>query len=167
MGRIIIGSELRDLAAAMRAATIQVNFTPRSGDQNCVNPNGLPLARGTVARGWRAAQTSSRDYPEGTMHLVNPTVGSSFTVNPLNCLFRGTLQKDSQIIGGIGLFANASDTFTGTISRSRSDLVLTRSTGGACRGGPATLRQADREVRLWCGGDLRQAPESTGDAIAT
>ena len=44
MGRILIGSELRDLAAAMRAATIQVNFTPRSGDEMMLIRNGLPLA---------------------------------------------------------------------------------------------------------------------------
>jgi len=62
----------------------------------------------------------SRDdlvYPEGTMHLVNTTVGIvSPSLNPHNCLFRVTLQEDSQIIGGTGLFAHASGTFTGTIS---------------------------------------------------
>jgi enoyl-CoA hydratase/carnithine racemase len=61
----------------------------------------------------------SRDdlvYPEGTMHLVNTTVGASVTVNPHSCLFRATLQEDSQITGGTGLFAHASGTFTGTIS---------------------------------------------------
>jgi hypothetical protein len=62
----------------------------------------------------------SRDdlvYPEGTMHLVNTTVGiTSFTLNPHNCLFSVTLQESSQITGGTGLFANASGTFTGTIS---------------------------------------------------
>jgi hypothetical protein len=61
----------------------------------------------------------SRDdlvYPEGTMHLVNTIVGASFTVNPHNCLFRTTLQEDSEITGGTGLFAHASGTFIGTIS---------------------------------------------------
>ena len=61
----------------------------------------------------------SRDdlvYPEGTMHLTNTTVGASPpTLNP-SCLFRVTLQEDSQITGGTGLFAHASGTFTGTIS---------------------------------------------------
>src|SRR6266566_9299080 len=45
----------------------------------------------------------SRDdlvYPEGTMHLVNTTVGASFTVNPHNCLFRATFQENSQITDG-------------------------------------------------------------------
>jgi hypothetical protein len=62
----------------------------------------------------------SRDdlvYPVGTMHLVNTTVGVvSPSLNPHNCLFRVTLEEDSQIIGGTGLFAHASGTFTGTIS---------------------------------------------------
>ena len=41
----------------------------------------------------------SRDdlvYPEGTMHLVNTTVGASFTVDPHSCVFRATLQEDSE-----------------------------------------------------------------------
>jgi hypothetical protein len=46
----------------------------------------------------------SRDdlvYPEGTMHLVNTTIDIvSPTLNPQNCLFRVTLQEDSEIIGG-------------------------------------------------------------------
>jgi hypothetical protein len=50
------------------------------------------------------------------MHLVNTTVGFSSTLNPRSCLFRATLQENSQITGGIGLFAHASGTFTGTIS---------------------------------------------------
>ena len=50
-------------------------------------------------------------YPEGTMHLVNTSVGPSFTVNPHNCLFRATPQEHSEITGGTGLFANASGTF--------------------------------------------------------
>ena len=61
----------------------------------------------------------SRDdlvYPEGTMHLVSTTVGASFTVNPHNCRFRGTLQQSSEIAGGTGLFVNAAGTFTGTVS---------------------------------------------------
>ena len=62
----------------------------------------------------------SRDdlvYPVGTMHLVNTTAGFlSPKLNPQNCLFSVTLYEDSEIIGGTGLFAHASGTFTGTIS---------------------------------------------------
>ncbi len=85
----------------------------------------------------------SRDdlvYPEGTMHLVNTTVGASFTVNPNNCLFRATLQENSQITGGIGLFANASGTFTGTISPQG---LLPRNPDGSCAAGQPSLHEVD------------------------
>ncbi len=77
----------------------------------------------------------------GTMHLVNTTVGASFTVNPHNCLFRGTLQEDSQIIGGIGLFANASGTFTGTISPQG---LASRNPDGSCSTTQPSLHEVDK-----------------------
>jgi hypothetical protein len=86
----------------------------------------------------------SRDdlvYPEGTMHLVNTTVGASFSVNPHNCLFRATLQEDSQITGGTGLFANASGTFTGTISPQG---LLPRNPDGSCSSTQPSLHEADQ-----------------------
>ena len=86
----------------------------------------------------------SRDdlvYPEGTMHLVNTTVGASVTVNPHNCLFRATLQEDSQITGGTGLFAHASGTFTGTISPQG---LLPRNPDGSCAPvGTPSLHEVD------------------------
>jgi hypothetical protein len=85
----------------------------------------------------------SRDdlvYREGTMHLVNTTVGASFTVNPHNCLFRATLQEDSQITGGTGLFANASGTFTGTISPQG---LLPRNADGSCSTSRPSLHEVD------------------------
>lgn len=85
----------------------------------------------------------SRDdlvYPEGTMHLVNTTVGASFTLNPHSCLFRATLQENSQITGGTGLFAHASGTFTGTISPQG---LLPRNLDGSCATGQPSLREVD------------------------
>ncbi len=85
----------------------------------------------------------SRDdlvYPEGTMHLVSTTVGASFTVNPNNCLFDGTLQENSQITGGTGLFVNASGTFTGTISPQG---LLPRNPDGTCAAGQPSLHEVD------------------------
>lgn len=85
----------------------------------------------------------SRDdlvYPEGTMHLVNTRVDASFTVNPHNCLFRATLQENSAITGGIGLFAHASGTFTGTISPQG---LLPRNPDGSCAAGQPSLREVD------------------------
>jgi len=85
----------------------------------------------------------SRDdlvYPQGTMHLVNTTVDASITVNPHNCLFRATLQEDSQITGGTGLFANASGTFTGTISPQG---LLPRNPDGSCAADRPSLHEVD------------------------
>jgi hypothetical protein len=85
----------------------------------------------------------SRDdlvYPEGTMHLVNTTVGLSSTLDPRSCLFRATLQENSQIIGGIGLFAHASGTFTGMISPHG---VLPRNPEGSCTVGQPSLHEVD------------------------
>jgi hypothetical protein len=85
----------------------------------------------------------SRDdlvYPEGTMHLVNTTVGFSSTLNPRSCLFRATLQENSQIIGGIGLFAHASGIFTGTI---RPHGLFPRNPDGSCAVGQPSLHEVD------------------------
>ncbi len=87
----------------------------------------------------------SRDdlvYPVGTMHLVNTTVGIvSPTLNPHNCLFRVTLQEDSQIIGGTGLFADASGTFAGTISPQG---LLPHNPDGSCAAiGTPSLHEVD------------------------
>jgi hypothetical protein len=85
----------------------------------------------------------SRDdlvYPEGTMHLVNTTVGASFTINPQNCLFRATLQEESKITAGTGLFSNASGTFTGTIGPQG---LLPRNPDGSCAAGQPSLHEVD------------------------
>jgi hypothetical protein len=63
-----------------------------------------------------------------------------FTVNPHNCLFRATLQENSQITGGIGLFADASGTFTGTISPQG---LLPRNPDGSCAAGQPSLHEVD------------------------
>jgi hypothetical protein len=77
-----------------------------------------------------------------SMHLVNTTVGIvSPTLNPRNCLFRVTLQEDSQIIGGAGLFAHASGTFTGTISPQG---LLPHNPDGSCAAiGTPSLHEVD------------------------
>jgi hypothetical protein len=85
----------------------------------------------------------SRDdlvYPEGTMHLVNTAIGFSSTLNPHSCLFRATLQENSQITGGTGLFAHASGTFTGTISPQG---LFPRNPDGSCAVGQPSLHEVD------------------------
>jgi hypothetical protein len=94
------------------------------------------------ARCTSSAHTSRDDlvYPEGTMHLVNTAVGFSSTLNPHSCLFRATIQENSQITGGIGLFAHASGTFTGTISPQG---LFPRNPDGSCATGQPSLHEVD------------------------
>ena len=87
----------------------------------------------------------SRDdlvYPIGTMHLLNTTVGFlSPKLNPQNCLFSVTLQENSEIIGGTGLFAHASGTFTGKISPQG---LLPQNPDGSCAPvGTPSLHEVD------------------------
>jgi hypothetical protein len=74
------------------------------------------------------------------MHLVNTAVGFSSTLNPHSCLFRATLQENSQITGGTGLFAHASGTFTGTISPHG---LFPRNPDGGCGAGQPSLHEVD------------------------
>jgi hypothetical protein len=79
-------------------------------------------------------------YPEGTMHLVSTTVGFSPDLNPHSCLLRLTLQENSQITGGTGLFAHASGIFTGTISPQG---LLPRNPDGSCAVEQPSLHEVD------------------------
>jgi hypothetical protein len=79
-------------------------------------------------------------YPEGSMHLVSTIVGASFTVNPHNCQFRGTLQQSSEVTGGTGLFADAAGTFTGTVSPQG---LAARNPDGSCSFTQPSLHEVD------------------------
>jgi len=80
-------------------------------------------------------------YPEGTMHLVSTTTGSTPPdLNQNSCLFRITLQESSQITGGSGLFAHASGIFTGTISPQG---LLARHPDGSCVLDQPSLHEVD------------------------
>jgi hypothetical protein len=106
--------------------------------------NGVGRIVEIPSRPGDAANVSRDDlvYPVGTMHLVNTTVGFlSPTLNPHNCLFRVTLQEDSEIIGGTGLFAHASGTFAGTISP--QGLLPQNSDGSCAPVGTPSLHEVD------------------------
>jgi hypothetical protein len=70
-------------------------------------------------------------FPSGTMHVVS-TLGSlspSSSINPHSCLFSGTQQLTWQVTGGTGQFADATGSFTGTVS---TRALLARNPDGSC-----------------------------------
>jgi hypothetical protein len=86
----------------------------------------------------------SRDdlvFAEGSMHLVNTTVEFSFSVNPHSCLARATLQQTGEVVGGTGLFADASGSFTATVT---GPAILARNPDGSCSFEQPALHEVDR-----------------------
>jgi hypothetical protein len=79
-----------------------------------------------------AAGVSQDDlvFRSGTMHVVS-TAGTllSFSVNPHSCLFTGTQQLTWDVTGGTGQFADATGSFTGTVS---AVALLARNPDGSC-----------------------------------
>jgi hypothetical protein len=61
----------------------------------------------------------SRDdlvFAEGSMHLVGTVVDASFTLDPRSCTASFSVQQTGTIEGGTGLFADATGSFTGTVT---------------------------------------------------
>ena len=68
-------------------------------------------------------------FPGGTMHVVSTLGSLSFSINPHSCLFTGTQQLNLEVTGGTGQFADATGTFTGTVS---AVALLVRDPDGGC-----------------------------------
>jgi hypothetical protein len=61
----------------------------------------------------------SRDdlvFPGGTMHLVTTTLDFSASVDPRSCILSATLEQTQTIAGGTGRFADATGSFSGTLT---------------------------------------------------
>ena len=75
----------------------------------------------------------SRDdlvFRSGTMNVVStPGKLLSFSINPHSCLFTGTQQLAWDVTGGTGQFADATGSFTGTVS---TRALLARNPDGSC-----------------------------------
>jgi hypothetical protein len=84
---------------------------------------------------WRVrpipAEVSRDDlvFASGTMHLVSTLGGLSFSVNPHSCVFTGTQELTFEVTGGTGQFADATGSFTGTVS---AVALLVRDPDGSC-----------------------------------
>jgi hypothetical protein len=63
------------------------------------------------------------------MHLVSTLGSLSFNVNPRSCVFTGTQELTWEVTGGTGQFADASGSFTGTVS---AIALLVRDPDGSC-----------------------------------
>jgi hypothetical protein len=70
-------------------------------------------------------------FPGGTLHVLSTTGSplSPFVINPHSCLFTGTQQLTLEVTGGTGQFADASGSFTGTVS---GRALLARNPDGTC-----------------------------------
>ena len=75
----------------------------------------------------------SRDdlvFRSGTMHVVStPGKLLSSSINPHSCLFTGTQELTWDVTGGTGQFADATGSFTGTVS---ALALLVRDPDGSC-----------------------------------
>lgn len=68
-------------------------------------------------------------FPTGTMHVLSTLGDLSYTINPHSCLFSGTQQLTLDVTGGTGQFADATGSFTGTVS---AVALLVRDPDGSC-----------------------------------
>jgi hypothetical protein len=69
-------------------------------------------------------------FRSGTMHVVStPGTLLSSSINPHSCLFTGTQQLTWDVTGGTGQFADATGSFTGTVS---AVALLARNPDGSC-----------------------------------
>ena len=87
----------------------------------------------------------SRDdlvFRSGTMHVVS-TPGNllSSSINPHSCLFTGTQQLTWDVAGGTGQFADATGSFTGTVS---GLALFARNPDGSCSLTPFPRHEVDK-----------------------
>lgn len=74
----------------------------------------------------------SRDdlvFRTGTAHLVTVNESFTFSINPVTCTFKATVDQTSTIAGGTGVFADASGTFDASVHATG---LAARAPDGSC-----------------------------------
>jgi|1186.fasta_scaffold139016_1 hypothetical protein len=85
----------------------------------------------------------SRDdlvFRSGTAHLVSVNESFNFSINPVTCIFKVTVEQTSTIAGGTGVFANASGTFDASVHATG---LAARASDGSCSDQAAPLHELD------------------------
>jgi hypothetical protein len=54
-------------------------------------------------------------FRQGTVHFVNTQTSFDVTVNPRSCVLHFVIEEVSNVVGGTGVFANASGSLPGTL----------------------------------------------------
>ena len=80
-------------------------------------------------------------FPEGTLHLVTTNLGFVFNVIPQSCRFTASVQQTGEIVGGTGLFAEASGSGAGGVV---AHGTAARAADGSCDPLAPTLHEVDR-----------------------
>ena len=85
----------------------------------------------------------SRDdlvFRTGTAHLVTVNESFTFSINPVTCIFKATVEQTSTIAGGTGVFANASGTFDASVHATG---LAARAPDGSCSDQVVPLHELD------------------------
>jgi hypothetical protein len=80
-------------------------------------------------------------FADGSIEIVSTIVDFSFSVNPHSCVFTGTIQQTGEIVGGTGLLADASGSYTATLT---GHGLLARNPDGSCAMEQEPLHEVDK-----------------------
>jgi hypothetical protein len=80
-------------------------------------------------------------FPQGTIHLTSTRGAAAVDLNPQTCVFTVTGTGQSEIVGGTGLFAQASGHFDATVD---ANGVAARAADGSCDENTPPLLEVDR-----------------------
>jgi hypothetical protein len=80
-------------------------------------------------------------FPQGTLHLVTTNLDFAFDVIPQSCRFTASVQQTGEIVGGTGLFTDASGSGAGGVV---AHGTAARAADGSCDPFAPTPHEVDR-----------------------